>query len=132
VSSALAPLRTTRTWRWPPEARPSKFLRVSCLRPQTSSWTPLLQLWYDGTFWSAWPSVGVKKEANKSSGSSSQVTVLQRARNPGKKETFPFTLDGSLKNITIYITGNAITFTLTDPTGDVPRSTLIGVSFSRP
>ncbi|XP_056265192.1 von Willebrand factor A domain-containing protein 7 [Pseudoliparis swirei] len=48
---------------------------------------------------------------------SALVTVLQRARNPGKKETFPFTLDGSLKNITIYITGNAITFTLTDPTG---------------
>uniref|UniRef100_A0A3B5AIB1 von Willebrand factor A domain-containing protein 7-like n=1 Tax=Stegastes partitus TaxID=144197 RepID=A0A3B5AIB1_9TELE len=46
---------------------------------------------------------------------SALVTVYQRARNPGKQETFPFTLDESLKNITIYITGTSITFTLTDP-----------------
>ena len=46
-----------------------------------------------------------------------QVTVLQRARNPGKEETFPFILDESLKNITIYITGTDITFTLTNPAG---------------
>lgn len=46
-----------------------------------------------------------------------QVTVLQRARNPGTQETFPFTLDESLKNITIYITGRSITFTLTNPAG---------------
>ncbi|XP_067440261.1 von Willebrand factor A domain-containing protein 7-like isoform X2 [Thunnus thynnus] len=48
---------------------------------------------------------------------SALVTVLQRARNPGKQETFPFTLDESLKNITIYITGTSITFTLTNPAG---------------
>ncbi|XP_068590781.1 von Willebrand factor A domain-containing protein 7 [Cebidichthys violaceus] len=47
---------------------------------------------------------------------SALVTVLQRARNPGQ-ETFPFMLDGSLKNITIYITGQSITFTLTNPAG---------------
>uniref|UniRef100_A0A3P9BWU9 von Willebrand factor A domain containing 11 n=1 Tax=Maylandia zebra TaxID=106582 RepID=A0A3P9BWU9_9CICH len=46
---------------------------------------------------------------------SALVTVLQRARNPGTQETFPFTLDESLKNITIYITGRSITFTLTNP-----------------
>ncbi|XP_044046128.1 von Willebrand factor A domain-containing protein 7 [Siniperca chuatsi] len=48
---------------------------------------------------------------------SALVTVLQRARNPGKMETFPFMLDESLKNITIYITGISITFTLTNPAG---------------
>ncbi|KAF7655978.1 hypothetical protein LDENG_00047630 [Lucifuga dentata] len=48
---------------------------------------------------------------------SALVTVLQRARNPGKQETFPFMLDESLKNITVYITGSAITFTLTNPAG---------------
>lgn len=48
---------------------------------------------------------------------SALVTVLQQARNPGKQETFPFTLDESLKNITIYITGTSITFTLTNPAG---------------
>ncbi|XP_071360801.1 von Willebrand factor A domain-containing protein 7-like [Trachinotus anak] len=46
---------------------------------------------------------------------SALVTVLQRARNPGKQETFPFILDESLQNITIYITGTSITFTLTNP-----------------
>lgn len=48
---------------------------------------------------------------------SALVTVLQRARSPGKQETFPFMLDESLKNITIYITGTSITFTLTNPAG---------------
>uniref|UniRef100_A0A668S8L1 von Willebrand factor A domain containing 11 n=1 Tax=Oreochromis aureus TaxID=47969 RepID=A0A668S8L1_OREAU len=48
---------------------------------------------------------------------SALVTVLQRARNPGTQETFPVTLDESLKNITIYITGTSITFTLTNPAG---------------
>ncbi|XP_073327688.1 von Willebrand factor A domain-containing protein 7 [Pagrus major] len=48
---------------------------------------------------------------------SALVTVLQRARNPGKQETFSFVLDESMKNITIYITGTSITFTLTNPAG---------------
>ncbi|XP_069021931.1 von Willebrand factor A domain-containing protein 7 [Embiotoca jacksoni] len=48
---------------------------------------------------------------------SALVTVLQRARNPGKDETFPFMLDESLKNITIYITGTSISFSLTNPAG---------------
>ncbi|XP_071368652.1 von Willebrand factor A domain-containing protein 7 [Centroberyx affinis] len=48
---------------------------------------------------------------------SALVTVLQRAREPKKQETFPFMLDGSLNNITLYITGTSITFTLTNPAG---------------
>uniref|UniRef100_A0A665WD84 von Willebrand factor A domain-containing protein 7-like n=1 Tax=Echeneis naucrates TaxID=173247 RepID=A0A665WD84_ECHNA len=48
---------------------------------------------------------------------SALVTVLQRARNPGRQETFSFILDESLKNITIYITGISLSFTLTDPAG---------------
>ncbi|KAL6110588.1 uncharacterized protein ACO6RY_19639 [Pungitius sinensis] len=48
---------------------------------------------------------------------SALVTVLQRERNPGKQETFPFMLDESIKHITIYITGQSITFTLTNPAG---------------
>ncbi|XP_071359311.1 von Willebrand factor A domain-containing protein 7-like [Trachinotus anak] len=48
---------------------------------------------------------------------SALVTVLQRTRNPGKQETFPFLLDESLQNVTIYITGTSITFTLTNPAG---------------
>ncbi|XP_030000038.1 von Willebrand factor A domain-containing protein 7-like [Sphaeramia orbicularis] len=48
---------------------------------------------------------------------SALVTVLQRARNPGRSETFPFVLDESLTNITIYITGTSTSFTLTNPAG---------------
>ncbi|XP_008295266.1 von Willebrand factor A domain-containing protein 7-like isoform X3 [Stegastes partitus] len=48
---------------------------------------------------------------------SALVTVLQQARNPGKQETFPFNLDKTLRNATIYITGTSITFTLTNPSG---------------
>ncbi|XP_014876907.1 von Willebrand factor A domain-containing protein 7 isoform X1 [Poecilia latipinna] len=47
---------------------------------------------------------------------SALVTVLQRAVVAGQ-ETFPFALDESLKNITIYITGTSLTFTLTNPAG---------------
>ncbi|KAK2852407.1 hypothetical protein Q7C36_007608 [Tachysurus vachellii] len=45
------------------------------------------------------------------------VTVLQRARNPGRVEDFPFLLDASLSNVTAYITGNSIRFTLYNPSG---------------
>ncbi|KAM8773368.1 von Willebrand factor A domain-containing protein 7-like [Acanthopagrus schlegelii] len=48
---------------------------------------------------------------------SALVTVLQRARSPGKQETFSFVIDESLKHITVYITGKSITFTLTNPAG---------------
>uniref|UniRef100_A0A8C7P161 von Willebrand factor A domain containing 11 n=1 Tax=Oncorhynchus mykiss TaxID=8022 RepID=A0A8C7P161_ONCMY len=51
------------------------------------------------------------------SSTSALVTVLQRARNPGKAETFSFLLDESLNNITIYITGKSLTFTLKNPAG---------------
>lgn len=51
------------------------------------------------------------------SSTSALVTVLQRARNSGKAETFSFLLDESLNNITIYITGKSLTFTLKNPAG---------------
>ncbi|KAM4585496.1 von Willebrand factor A domain-containing protein 7 isoform 1-T2 [Odontesthes bonariensis] len=51
------------------------------------------------------------------SSTSALVTVLNRATNVGSEETFPFMLDESLTNITIYITGTSITFTLTNPAG---------------
>ncbi|XP_023189663.1 von Willebrand factor A domain-containing protein 7-like [Xiphophorus maculatus] len=47
---------------------------------------------------------------------SALVTVLQQAT-VAEQETFPFVLDESLKNITIYITGTSLTFTLTNPAG---------------
>uniref|UniRef100_A0A3Q3IBB1 Uncharacterized protein n=1 Tax=Monopterus albus TaxID=43700 RepID=A0A3Q3IBB1_MONAL len=57
---------------------------------------------------------------------SALVTVLQRARNPGKQEMFSFMLDKSLQNITIYITGTSITFTLTNPAVNQTQSEASG------
>ncbi|MEQ2218000.1 hypothetical protein XENOCAPTIV_027736 [Xenoophorus captivus] len=53
---------------------------------------------------------------------SALVTALQRAMVVGTQETFPFVLDESLKNITIYITGTSLTFTLTNPAGVTQRN----------
>ncbi|XP_041957562.1 von Willebrand factor A domain-containing protein 7 [Alosa sapidissima] len=57
------------------------------------------------------------------SSTSALVTILQRARNPGKVETFPFLLDESVSNVTLYITGTAVAFTLQSPTGVSQGST---------
>ncbi|XP_051982691.1 von Willebrand factor A domain-containing protein 7-like [Xyrauchen texanus] len=48
---------------------------------------------------------------------SAMVTILQRSRNPGLVESFPFLLDKSVSNTTIYITGSDLIFTLRSPTG---------------
>lgn len=52
-----------------------------------------------------------------------QVTVFQEVRNPGEPDSFKFTVDGSLRNMTAYITGtSSLTFNLTSPTGVVITS----------
>ncbi|KAM4726270.1 LOW QUALITY PROTEIN: von Willebrand factor A domain-containing protein 7-like [Anableps anableps] len=51
--------------------------------------------------------------------SSSLVTLLQVARNPGKAENFTFSVDESVRNLTIYITGSNVDFTLINPSGVV-------------
>ncbi|KAF7710209.1 von Willebrand factor A domain-containing protein 7 [Silurus meridionalis] len=48
---------------------------------------------------------------------SALVTVLQRARNPGRVEKFPLLLDASLSNVTAYLTGTNLKFTLHSPSG---------------
>ncbi|KAM9476622.1 von Willebrand factor A domain-containing protein 7 [Clarias gariepinus] len=48
---------------------------------------------------------------------SALVTVLQRARSPGRVENITFLLDASLSNITVYVTGNNLKFTLRSPSG---------------
>ncbi|KAL6110279.1 uncharacterized protein ACO6RY_19394 [Pungitius sinensis] len=46
------------------------------------------------------------------------VTVFQVVRNPGRPDRFTFTVDGSLRNVTAYITGtSSLTFDLTSSTG---------------
>ncbi|XP_078146731.1 von Willebrand factor A domain-containing protein 7 [Centroberyx gerrardi] len=52
------------------------------------------------------------------SSTSAVVTVFQAVRNPGKPDNFTFTVDGSLRNLTAYITGaSSLTFNLTSSTG---------------
>ncbi|XP_058629417.1 von Willebrand factor A domain-containing protein 7-like isoform X2 [Onychostoma macrolepis] len=49
---------------------------------------------------------------------SALVTVFQTVKKSGKAETYSFTVDSSLKNMTIYITGNSLAFNITSPLGD--------------
>ncbi|KAJ4930164.1 hypothetical protein JOQ06_019177 [Pogonophryne albipinna] len=57
------------------------------------------------------------------SSSSSLVTLLQAARNPGSSDTFSFMVDETIMNPLVYITGRSINFTLTSPTGESEQST---------
>ncbi|XP_070773357.1 von Willebrand factor A domain-containing protein 7-like [Enoplosus armatus] len=52
----------------------------------------------------------------------SLVTLLQAARSPGKAENFTFAVDESVRNLTIYITGSSVTFTLISPSGESQQS----------
>ncbi|XP_054460556.1 von Willebrand factor A domain-containing protein 7 [Anoplopoma fimbria] len=52
------------------------------------------------------------------SSASAVVTVFQVVTNPGRPDNFTFTVDGSLRNMTAYITGtSSLTFDLTSSTG---------------
>ncbi|XP_076023377.1 von Willebrand factor A domain-containing protein 7-like [Genypterus blacodes] len=49
---------------------------------------------------------------------SAVVTVFQIAKNPGRPDNFTFTVDESLRNMTVYITGrSSLTFNLSRSTG---------------
>ncbi|KAJ3588637.1 hypothetical protein NHX12_009491 [Muraenolepis orangiensis] len=51
------------------------------------------------------------------SSAASLVTILQATRGPENNESFSFSVDESLRNLTIYITGSVLNFTLTSPSG---------------
>ncbi|KAM6907233.1 von Willebrand factor A domain-containing protein 7-like [Xenentodon cancila] len=55
--------------------------------------------------------------------SSLQVNLLQAARSTGKAESFTFTVDESVKNLKIYITGSSVGFTLINPSGAIQSTT---------
>ncbi|XP_056141253.1 von Willebrand factor A domain-containing protein 7-like [Lampris incognitus] len=57
------------------------------------------------------------------SSSSSLVTVLQLVRNPGTAEKFFFSIEESMRDLTIYITGRSLTFALVSPSGVTQIST---------
>ncbi|KAG9328443.1 hypothetical protein JZ751_013929 [Albula glossodonta] len=45
------------------------------------------------------------------------VNILQAVRNPGRPDNFTFTVDPSVRNLTVYLTGSPLTFSLHSPTG---------------
>ncbi|KAI1887898.1 hypothetical protein AGOR_G00195230 [Albula goreensis] len=45
------------------------------------------------------------------------VNILQAVRNPGRPDNFTFTVDPSVSNLTVYLTGSPLTFSLHSPTG---------------
>ncbi|KAI4814303.1 hypothetical protein KUCAC02_003503 [Chaenocephalus aceratus] len=51
------------------------------------------------------------------SSTSSLVSLLQANRNPGKADNFTFSVDESVRKITVYIAGTSTTFSLTNPSG---------------
>ncbi|KAJ7997392.1 hypothetical protein DPEC_G00228510 [Dallia pectoralis] len=51
------------------------------------------------------------------SSNSSLVTILEAVRSTGKAERFSFTVDEGVRNLTVYITGRSLSFTLTSPSG---------------
>ncbi|XP_022540504.1 von Willebrand factor A domain-containing protein 7 [Astyanax mexicanus] len=84
----------------------------------------VFQLYYDLALASGGQAIQVSKAELPSAtdiivdtSTSALVTILQRARNPGRVEIFPFLLDASVSNITAYITGDSLRFTLKSPSG---------------
>ncbi|KAK1791880.1 hypothetical protein P4O66_013857 [Electrophorus voltai] len=82
------------------------------------------QLYYDFALASGGQAIEVSKanlpnatDIIVDSSTSALVTILQQARNPGRVESFPFLIDASLSNVTAYITGNNLIFTLHSPSG---------------
>ncbi|XP_060782340.1 von Willebrand factor A domain-containing protein 7 [Neoarius graeffei] len=82
------------------------------------------QVYYDLALASGGQAIAVSKASLPSAtdiildtSTSALVTILQRARNPGRVENFPFLLDMSLSNVTAYLTGNNLKFTLRSPSG---------------
>ncbi|KAK6317580.1 hypothetical protein J4Q44_G00129800, partial [Coregonus suidteri] len=62
------------------------------------------------------------------SSSSSLVTILQAVRSPGRADNFSFTVDESVRNLTAYVTGSSLSFTLTSPSGVSQSSAVVNGS----
>ncbi|RVE63983.1 hypothetical protein OJAV_G00141740 [Oryzias javanicus] len=60
--------------------------------------------------------------------SSSLVTLLQVNRNVGRPENYTFSVDETLTDLIIYITGSSVDVTLVNPSGELDNSTSTGPS----
>ncbi|XP_036372563.1 von Willebrand factor A domain-containing protein 7 [Megalops cyprinoides] len=55
---------------------------------------------------------------------SALVTILQTVRKVGSSESFSFLVDASVRNLTVYITGSSLSFTLRSPSGMTQKSSV--------
>lgn len=46
------------------------------------------------------------------------MTLLQIVRDPGRDANFTFAVDGTVTNLTVYITGQVVSYTVTSPSGE--------------
>ncbi|KAK0134882.1 von Willebrand factor A domain-containing protein 7 [Merluccius polli] len=93
--------------------------------------SPESQLYSELAYYSGGQAIEVSKDELSEatsiiteSSAASLVTLLQAVRSPGKDESFSFSVDESVRNLTIYITGNVLKFTLTSPSGNDPIAML--------
>ncbi|KAI4881233.1 hypothetical protein NFI96_033481 [Prochilodus magdalenae] len=83
------------------------------------------QLYYDLALASGGQAIKVSKSDLPSAtdiiadtSTSALVTILQKASNPGSSEIFSFLLDALVSNVTVYITGDSVQFTLRSASGE--------------
>uniref|UniRef100_A0A8C1YQ18 von Willebrand factor A domain containing 11 n=1 Tax=Cyprinus carpio TaxID=7962 RepID=A0A8C1YQ18_CYPCA len=107
------------------------------LTPQSRSRRALsassqFQMYYDMALASGGQAIEVSKSSISQAtdiivdtSTSALVTILQCSRDPGRIENFPFLLDRSVSNTTIYITGTGLTFNLRSPTGVTQSNTVV-------
>lgn len=46
------------------------------------------------------------------------MTLLRVVRDPGRDTNFTFAVDETVTNLTVYITGQALSYTITSPSGE--------------
>lgn len=102
----------------------SFFMTPSKRRRRAVAAASTFQVYYDMALASGGQAIEVPKSSLSQAtdiivdtSTSALVTILQRSRSPGRKESFPFLLDKSMSNTTIYITGSSLTFNLHSPSG---------------
>ncbi|XP_026100494.1 von Willebrand factor A domain-containing protein 7-like [Carassius auratus] len=107
------------------------FITASMRRRRTPRALSQFQVYYDMALASGGQAIEVSKSSLSQAtdiivdtSTSALVTILQRSRDPGLVESFPFLLDKSLSNTTIYITGSSLTFNLRSPTGVTQSNTV--------
>ncbi|TRY84713.1 hypothetical protein DNTS_001220 [Danionella cerebrum] len=102
----------------------SFFMTTTSRRKRAAGFRTAFQVYYDMALASGGQAIEVPKSSLSQAtaiivdtSTSALVTILQCSRSPGLVENFPFLLDESVTNTTIYITGSGVRFNLHSPSG---------------